>query len=174
MARLREINVQMCGKIAGPFEDERIERMVRERLALLENVEYVGPKYGEKKAEFFGGIDILVFPSKFEAEPLTVYEAMSFGIPVIAREKGCIRDMVSSEAGFVISSTDGFVPSAALQIKQWQMSPEVFDQVCENAARRFTEIRAQSIRNIEVIFEDILNDASDVGLRNRKKRKIFS
>ena len=60
------------------------------------SVEFCGPQYGDAKEQFFAGLDILLFPSKYrtEAEPLVVYDALAQGIPVVATQVGCLSEML--------------------------------------------------------------------------------
>ena len=74
----------------------------------LENcVFYDGPAYGEEKHAVFRKADMFVFPSRNEAFPLVLLEAMQFGLPIISTSVGGIEDMVSSgENGIIIQPGD--------------------------------------------------------------------
>lgn len=48
--------------------------------------------------------DIFVLPSKFESFPLSILEAMSFGLPIIATDTGGVKDMVLPEKnGYLVN-----------------------------------------------------------------------
>jgi len=85
-------NIPIKGKLAGPFQDFHVEKLVRSRLAQLKHIEYVGPKYGSDKDIFFADIDVLIFPTRYknEAEPIVIHEAMRSGVPVISRTGGVV------------------------------------------------------------------------------------
>lgn len=127
--------------IAGPFQDPLTENRVRERLVDLPSVKYVGPKYGAAKDDFFAEIDALIFPTRYvnEAEPLTLYEAMSRGIPVIAYGRGCIPEIIGPDCGLVVDPAEPFVPAALAQIKAWLADPSSFEAASKAAAERFAK-----------------------------------
>ncbi len=113
MRVLTEARLPVRGVIAGPV-DPAIQRRFSESLAALPTVEHVGPVYDLEKRRFYEEIDVLLFPTKYvnEAEPVTVLEAMSHGVLVVARVRGCIGSMVDgvghafAEADFVDRTID--------------------------------------------------------------------
>jgi glycosyltransferase involved in cell wall biosynthesis len=98
------------GVIAGPV-DAAVSSAFNTSLVKNENVTYVGPVYGSDKSSFFSGIDVLFFPTRYpnEAQPVTILEALSHGVPVVAFARGCIEGMVPAGAGAVFPYSDGFV-----------------------------------------------------------------
>lgn len=143
-----EEGIKVKAKLAGPFQDIETEREVHRLLAGLSNVEYVGPKYGLEKKEFLSNIDVLIFPTRYinEAEPLTIHEAMSHGLPVITYGRGCIPEIVGSESGKVIDPDESFGREALEKIKEWIASPKLFETASKAAAKRFSETVAANIQ----------------------------
>lgn len=127
--------------IAGPFQNTRVKHDVRTRLSQMQNIEYVGPKFGSAKDRFFEQIDVLVFPTRYanEAEPLVIIEALSRGIPVIAYGRGCIPEMLKGYCGKAIDVNKKFVPGAFEIIKAWHSEPDTFEQATKAASHRFME-----------------------------------
>lgn len=150
-------------KLAGPFQDSQTEIKVRARLANLPSVEYVGAKYGVDKDDFFAGIDALIFPTHNEAEPLTLHEAMSRGIPVIAYGRGCIPEIVGPNCGLAVEPGEPFVPPALTQIEAWLADPPAFEAASKVAAERFAKTYAES----EARWKDLL--AEMIGSRDATK-----
>lgn len=134
------------GRLAGPFQDADTERAVRARLRELPLVEYVGPRYGADKAAFFDGVDVLVFPTQYvnEAEPVTVHEAMSRAVPVIAYGRGAIPEILSADCGLVIDPAMPFAPAALAQLERWLADPAAFQAASKATAARFANTLAEN------------------------------
>jgi len=144
--------------IAGPFQDSGIEMAVKKRLTLLRNAEYIGPKYGSGKKEFFKEIDVLLFPTRYfnEAEPLIIHEAMQQGIPVISFAKGSIAEIIPSNSGLVVAKDANFVDAAVQQLKDWQSHPNKFLNASINARKHFIEMKSIYDKRFEILYERIL------------------
>jgi len=93
--------------IAGPWWPEAAEseaqQMVLER-GLSSVVHFVGPVNDKQKDEFLCLGDVFVFPGiQQEGQPLVVLEAMARGLPVIATDRGCLREtVVNGITGFIV------------------------------------------------------------------------
>lgn len=149
-----------CGvaaKLAGPFQDGETEVQVRHRLTTLPNVQYVGPKYGADKDRFLASIDVLLFPSETEAEPVTVLEALAHGVPVIATDRGCIPCELADGAGVVIGQSTDFVAAAAEQIQTWHEQPQVFRCACAAAHAHFDAVRDRAQRALDQLVGELLD-----------------
>ncbi|WP_299256768.1 glycosyltransferase family 4 protein [uncultured Kushneria sp.] len=135
------------GEIAGPFQDDEVKSVVLERLKKLPNVEYLGPRYGAEKELFYNGIDVLLFPTIYanEAEPLTIHEAMSHGLPVIAYGRGAIPEILGKESGVVIDVHQPFVSIALTHIEEWTKTPVLFNRLSCNARDTFGRCRSSNI-----------------------------
>ena len=72
-------------------------------------VHIIGPLYGEEKALIFQNSDILVFPTYYRNEcfPLTILEAMSLGLAIVASKEGAIPEMLTDgETGILVEARD--------------------------------------------------------------------
>ena len=82
----------------------------------IEGVEFTGYIRGEAKKNVFARADAYLFPTYGEGMPISVLEAMAYGLPVITRPVGGIKDFFEDgKMGFVTDS----------------LSPEVFSQMLE-------------------------------------------
>lgn len=95
--------------LCGPFADSTskiiVENLINEFGGI---VKYNGPVSGRSKIEFFEGLDLLVFPSiyKYEAQPLVLLEALSFGVPVVASDAGFIGELLGDDFEVVRNLND--------------------------------------------------------------------
>ena len=80
-------------------------------------VTYVGKKYGKEKAEAFCNADIFVQPTFDDCFPLTVLEAMQYGLPVVATDQGAIIEMVEhGKTGLICQTRDAVDLARKLRI----------------------------------------------------------
>jgi glycosyltransferase involved in cell wall biosynthesis len=81
----------------------------------LDDVEFLGFVRDEKKRQAFSNADIFLFPTFYgEGMPLSVLEAMAFGLPVVTRPMGGIKDFfIDGQMGFLV---DGLHPEAFVPI----------------------------------------------------------
>lgn len=156
-AAARDKGLPLRARLAGPFQDGETERQVRAQLAALPGVDYVGPKYGAEKDDFYAGIDALIFPTRYvnEAEPVTLHEAMSRDIPVIAYGRGCIPEIVGADCGLVIDPDVPFVPAALAQIETWLTDPAAFEAACKAAGERFARTYAENAERWAELLAEI-------------------
>lgn len=106
--------------LAGPAEtDAAIEQIERARLILGPRFCYLGPVYGREKNQFFSSIDVLIFPSRYrnEAQPLVVYEAFAYSVPVVSSDTACMK-LDTALGGFALPMDEAFVSGAADRIVQ--------------------------------------------------------
>jgi glycosyltransferase involved in cell wall biosynthesis len=153
--KMEGIDKSVRAVLAGPFQDSKIERLVRERLTGLGSVDYVGPKYGQNKAAFFREIDVLLFPTRNDAEPLTIHEAMMHGVPVIAYGRGTIGEIVFPGCGLVIDPAQDFVDRAVAQLQVWKDSPQALQQASKAARERFLEICGENKERWESVRAEL-------------------
>jgi len=76
-----------------------------DRLNLGRCVRFVG--HQESVADYYAAADIFVLPSEKESFPLSILEAMSFGLPVLASDIDGIPEQVAhGESGFLVQVGD--------------------------------------------------------------------
>lgn len=67
-----------------------------------ENISYVGFADEKIKENILKSSDVFSLPSKLEeGSPISIIEAMSYGLPILATDKGCISEMIC-EIGYLL------------------------------------------------------------------------
>lgn len=123
-ATMEGLNIR--GILAGPpmtAQDHTTIQLAEKELG--DRLEYLGPVYGNAKNSFLEAIDVFVFPTCYvnEAQPTVIFEAMSYGVPVLTFDRGCIKGQVSM-AGAVLAQGEDFIQVAMNWIK-FQMSNQI-------------------------------------------------
>jgi glycosyltransferase involved in cell wall biosynthesis len=81
-------------RLAGFIPDVEDHEAVQRHVLQFPTCEYIGPLSQGKQIEaFLDSVDVLVFPSVNEAQPLVVLEAMSRGVPVLAHDVGGLSEL---------------------------------------------------------------------------------
>lgn len=151
--------VEVAGRIAGPIFEPDLAEVLRRRCASNPQIKYVGPVYGEAKDSFLRETDALLFPTSYqnEAEPLTLWEALSHGVPVLAWGRGCIPSMLQNSRSQAVPVDVEFVGAAVKAVAQWHRRPEMFAGASEEARQRFDDMKKSSRHEFEA-FCDALMD----------------
>ena len=98
----RDINFIFIGPDEGKAEE------VKEIIKDEKNMQYIGPLNGKEKiAEAYQAADVYVLPSYREGLPLTLFEAMASGLPIVASPvNGIPFEMKDNENGFFVNYGD--------------------------------------------------------------------
>jgi glycosyltransferase involved in cell wall biosynthesis len=87
----------------------------REYAAKLPDISFPGHLEGERKRAAFQNADAFLLPSHSEGLPIAVLEAMAYGLPVVTRAVGGLRDFFEDgNMGFITESLDPQVFAALL------------------------------------------------------------
>jgi glycosyltransferase involved in cell wall biosynthesis len=93
----------------GAWEDAELERELRARAHEANGrIEFRPPASGRDKDRLLASAAVLLFPPiEPEGHPRVVLEALAAGVPVVATDRGAIRETVEDgESGFVLPDAD--------------------------------------------------------------------
>tara|TARA_Y100000816_G_scaffold289374_1_gene275704 strand:+ start:194 stop:1318 length:1125 start_codon:yes stop_codon:yes gene_type:complete len=103
LGRCEDYNFLFVGEFNSSLDKEYFDDYVNSN-DIKSNVEYLGPCTKDvDKINFLISSDILILPSYSEAYPLTILEAFSLGLPVVATDTGAIREIVRGDYGKIVS-----------------------------------------------------------------------
>lgn len=92
--------------VAGKGEVARLEQEIK-RMKLDGMVKFEGWVSGEQKAQLLNQADAYILPSHIEGLPISILEAMSYGLPILATPVGGIPEVVADSVnGFLFSPND--------------------------------------------------------------------
>lgn len=96
-AAIQAARIEATLVLAGPVVDKRAEALLQQARAQFgEAMVELGSVSGEAKAAFFRSVDVFFFPSRYryEAQPLVVLEALSYGLPALVARHGYGGELV--------------------------------------------------------------------------------
>lgn len=114
----------------GRFEEETKQRGIEDC------VRYEGKKYGHDKVAEFEWADVFVQPTFDDCFPLTILEAMSCGLPVIATAQGAIAEMLGESHKEMVCKTND-ATDLANKIERLIDHPEERTRCGEAVRQRF-------------------------------------
>ena len=142
--------------VAGDGADAAEARQLTEQLE-LRNCRFTGIVSGEQKYDLYRQAHLLCFPTEHdEGFPNTIVEAMAFGLPVLTRPVGGIRDFfVDGEHGFLSQGTD---PAVFAQLVETGLDDEDrYAQIAQRNHRYAGEnfLASQAARRLEAIYRTL-------------------
>ncbi len=128
----------------------------------VKDINILGYVSGKTKIEAFQKADIYLFPTYYEGMPNSVLEAMAYGLPVITRPVGGIKDFFEDgKMGYLSNSLSPKV--IASNIERLIVNPNLANKIGkynhEYAKRHFGS--SQVIQRIESICELVLKGKKD-------------
>ena len=142
--------------LGGDGDVEQVLTKIKE-YGLDKIVEYVGWVTGNKKIKLLNNADVYILPSYSEGLPISILEAMSYKMPIIATNVGGIPEIVlNSQNGYLITPGDQQALKDSIDkmllsdIRRKEMG-EISYQLSK--AHFPNEIE----KNLNSIYEDLLN-----------------
>jgi glycosyltransferase involved in cell wall biosynthesis len=120
----------------GEWRSE-LESLVR-KLSLQDKVVFLG--FREDVPELLQTVDILAMPSRMEGLPFVLLEAMATGLPVVASDLECLREVIShGENGFLVPVGDSVALANAIEhvLQNKHLRKEIGRKARETVVQRF-------------------------------------
>ena len=117
-----DLKDKFCLHIGGNGETERLQKLIDEN-DLSDLVRFEGWVSGEKKKELLSLADAYILPSYIEGLPISILEAMSYGLPILSTPVGGIPEVVDETNGILF--TPGDKKEMADAIKSMVGNPQI-------------------------------------------------
>lgn len=142
--------------VAGDGEElENIMRFVANRN--IQNIRFIGYVSGSKKREILENAYLYCLPSYSEGMPGSIVEAMAFGLPVITRPVGGIKDFFENEIhGFYSNSKN---PSVFAELIERLIMDKVLHKKISLNNYRYAQsnfLASRAASRLENIYESML------------------
>lgn len=142
--------------LAGPCGTAEAERVVSAALdEFKDSIHHIGGVYGERKVEFFNGIDCFLFPSRSESWGIVLNEALAAGVPVIATNRGCVRTLVGNRAGRIVDDEQRYVEEAVRQVEAWIDFPQAYFAASQAAIEQADYLHREAAAQLERVTSRI-------------------
>ena len=145
----RNIHYHFAGGWQSPEDKDFFFEFV-EKNNLNNSVTYHGFVSGISKENLFATAHLLAYPSRNDAFPLTILEALSYGVPVVASNQGSIPMMLDSESGVVVSDLKNFIGGF-----EKSMTSLISQQAARYCRERF--VKDFTLENFEINLIGVFN-----------------
>ena len=165
----RAAGLELKLKLGGPAASVKIAEQIKSaQLEFGAALEVLGPVGPLEKNEFFLGIDLFLFLSryKFEAQPLVVLEAISFGVPAIVSQRGYTSEIVGDAGHVVLDQSTAVAESVSICRKYINGGISLATQAAKSRAR-FVAFRNDGTLGLQLLLRWI-TDESGAKVRESK------
>jgi glycosyltransferase involved in cell wall biosynthesis len=139
----------------GDGEVEKVGTIIRER-GLEDMAHYQGWVDGAKKTALLNRADAYILPSYNEGLPISILEAMSYGMPIISTRVGGIPEILTNEVnGFIMEPGDK--ETLYQSVNYLRTHPKETEVMGEESKRRVVEhLPSYVASQLEAIYNQLL------------------
>lgn len=160
IALLKEENIRWFHFGSGNLE-EQISALAKQKLSPKTNVQcrFMGQTANADVLKFYkeNSVDVLVNTSETEGLPVSMMEAMSYGIPVIATNVGGVAEIVEHNHNGLLLPSNPSPEELAIALRKFMhLSEEERNTYRQNAFNTWNE-KYNAEKNYTVFVKEILN-----------------
>lgn len=130
--------------IGGDGEVSQLTKLINDN-KLNEIVEYIGWTDGVAKSKVLDQGDVLLLPSYNEGLPISILEAMNYGMPIIASKVGGIPEVVKDKANGFLVDAGSEEQIAAAMLQMITMHNKDFNKMQDESLRIVQDYLPESI-----------------------------
>lgn len=122
----------------------------------LHNITFTGRLPHNEVINMLKDSDVLLFPSHAEGFPMTVLEAMTIGVPIVATKVGAIEDMVcqkNKEFLCDVADVNGMV-EAIKKLQDYDLRKQIVIENQQKVLNEYTQFRVAE--SLEKIYREVL------------------
>ncbi|HCW53829.1 MAG TPA: glycosyltransferase family 1 protein [Clostridium sp.] len=151
------VNYNIKFIIAGTGEDEKDVKSLVSKLGVDNYFDFKGWVNGRQKVDLIKDSQIMVLPSYNEGLPVSILEAMSYGMPVITTDVGSIKDAVKNEVNGILIDP-GDIDKLYLSIKELIINKHKWDEYSRNSKKIISEMYDQDVyfTKIEGLYNSLV------------------
>jgi glycosyltransferase involved in cell wall biosynthesis len=156
-SRILLMNPEVLFVIAGTGEQESHLKTAVGALGISEHVLFLG--HVADRIGLYHALDAVIMPSDFEGTPMSLLEAMSSGVPVVAHAVDGIAEVCTDGVDALLSprgDSDGLVKA----VKYLLADNEIRQKLSANARKTILDHYdiKKLVHKIEAVYEDVLNE----------------
>lgn len=136
--------------IVGDGEENQKLHFLTKELDIEDNIKFAGKVRPGEVKEFMADNDILIMNSVLEGKPMTIIEALSYGMPIITTPVGGIPDLVKEYENAIF--TNGTEEDIVVALKKITERYEVFSYGAISTSRKY-DYRVVNERIYEALSE---------------------
>ena len=142
LSQIKDVNICWYHFGDGELKEELVE-YARQNLSELNNINYFfqGHVSNAYINEFYrlNKVDLFINVSKYEGVPISIMEAMSYGIPCIGTNVGGVKEIITIENGFLLDVN---------------FKTNILSKIIVEFAHKSKIERVKFIENSIIVFED--------------------
>ena len=150
-----DFNIEL--HIVGEGEDKNKIIFLIKTLKLDNRVILHGSLIGNKLHKIYSNSDIFILPSMFESFGIVLIEAMASGIPIIASNIPCVRNVIkNNKTGLLVKTTPEDFAEA---IEKLLNNPKLREKLIENGLEEIKKYNWDKIvSKFEWIYKEVIYD----------------
>lgn len=154
------------------YQKNELENLVK-KLKLEKHVKFLGFISEKNKYQYYKSSKIIVIPSRWDVLPITLYEAMASGKPVVASNVGGIPDAIDDgKTGFLFESENEV--DLAEKIVKLLKDKKLRDEMGKSAKEKAKQFEWSKIAEKTVeVYKEVITDFHERKTKNKQKRKIL-